>query len=1482
MAALGALVAFALILAAPAIAQEALPRPDPAVAEFARGVKFTVAGYTDTEVLTNFPVLVRLKEYNSATGEGIQGFLYSDFDYTDGTDLCFLDAGGNGIPFQIDTWDRTGESLVWVTLPRMTNNTEFIMWYHSAKSGKLISTGDPWSDYTGVWHMNDDGNGGVQLADATTNQLTATASSESYAQPIGRIGASRIATKDGTGKNAKCIEVSLADTAKKNAVNALNTSASGNAFSVALWIKPEVYSTGKDNPQSQYLVNRKVADTTGAWGLQYDYVVNTSYYNQFRLWASETSDTAVKKVTVPTTVIPQNTAACGNWYKLYVVYSGKTVTLYVNGTAASQSVTVSNPAANGSANLFLAGTSGSGTRQFRGEMDEVRLRAGAQSEAWVKADYDTVANTNFLTAGSVETVAIVEKPVFTMTLDDFGASHAQFTATVSSLGDEQAAACVLKSKVWPSSGQEPATWTQQATGLALGDSATFKAKGLSTATVYSYKLVVVNDEDVAADEITGSFTTTGVGVPGVGGSVTQVGDDWIHYFRAETDADSGEITNTYIFTPPSYATSVRALIVGGGGPGGYKAGGGGGAGGCIYNASVAITGGADYIVNVGTGGVASVSGGDYGTNGGDSSISGAGVNLVATGGGAGGNGENASFYAGVAGGSGGGSTWHQTSGGGGTSGIGNNGGVGNDQSALANRLAGGGGGAAAAGGDAVLTGGSRNPGTGGNGLSCDITGTAIFYAGGGGGGGGYYAAYAELAAAGGNGGGGTGSRKTKTGDIVAASAGVDGLGSGGGGGSGDQADYYQGADGGDGIVIVRYAAQGDDSSITAPIISLQSASCNDETFRGEVTFRVAWAGYGYNDANVRIAWGYSKNSLIHTTDILATNVIGYASGSFPLVADKCTVYCRAIAINGADISSESTETLSFYVAENENAQVETSVPVISEVGILHVDALYAVVTGVVNSAGASLSNPATCTVHVNIGSTENNLSSWTHETCGTGPFTINVTNLAENTTYHYNVEAVDDAGTSAETEAESFTTIHKASVLATPAQTTVQRTFTISGSLAVVGAGTTHVLVRWGDGEWTEVGAFNVESSDTAFSSTYTGTWDASVYGYLVCSNECRLADGTLAEAPYVTSLNWRFNPVDSATYTWRSVDGDWNGDWDDAAHWSSNKADCRGFPNDGSSVASFLNCTLANPVTVNVDGQYTVGDLKFYGSAASSVTFAGTSPAQSRLTAGQTGKQMQSNSTVEFRDMTLARNGIWEIMRDMPDRTNITVRFSNAESSGNAYFSLSTPFSRLEFLDGSVIVTASKFNFGGTNSVLVVDNSSVTNINNMHFNADAGRPGPLTMVLRGKKAEIVCLANCYIFTDGHSQGHGVTVVFEVPKGGYENAPIRMTSPSTTFDQGGGSGKFDFAVSPDSPALTASGAALNNMVMVDTQAGFTTGTIVEGIGTVPEHGGTPCGAFQWGVGGEPLAEGAALSTARQILLSLQGFGAGSPLVIIAK
>ncbi len=88
---------------------------------FAYTASFTVSGYTGSTPLADFPVLVRL----SATSPS--GFDYADCA-SDGSDIRFSDEDGNLIPHEIDTWDTTGESLVWVKLPELDAGTTFSMW----------------------------------------------------------------------------------------------------------------------------------------------------------------------------------------------------------------------------------------------------------------------------------------------------------------------------------------------------------------------------------------------------------------------------------------------------------------------------------------------------------------------------------------------------------------------------------------------------------------------------------------------------------------------------------------------------------------------------------------------------------------------------------------------------------------------------------------------------------------------------------------------------------------------------------------------------------------------------------------------------------------------------------------------------------------------------------------------------------------------------------------------------------------------------------------------------------------------------------------------------------------------------------------------------------------------------------------------------------------------------------------------------------
>ena len=119
---------FAPLFAGAAIDLESI-KPD----GFARGVVFTVDGYdASMPALTNFPVLVRISASNDTNVAGIEGFEYTDvYSHTDNgkviPHLAFTDAEGNALAFDVDTWNNSSTSLVWATLPVMTNGMEFAM-----------------------------------------------------------------------------------------------------------------------------------------------------------------------------------------------------------------------------------------------------------------------------------------------------------------------------------------------------------------------------------------------------------------------------------------------------------------------------------------------------------------------------------------------------------------------------------------------------------------------------------------------------------------------------------------------------------------------------------------------------------------------------------------------------------------------------------------------------------------------------------------------------------------------------------------------------------------------------------------------------------------------------------------------------------------------------------------------------------------------------------------------------------------------------------------------------------------------------------------------------------------------------------------------------------------------------------------------------------------------------------------------------------
>ena len=115
-------------------------------AEIAVSASSLVAGVE----LADFPVLVRISESR------IQGFSYA-LCAPGGADISFSsdESGNNRLPFEIDTWNPDGESLVWVKIPSLANGTKFYLAF-SDTSPAANTPASTWkADYSGVWHMRE-------------------------------------------------------------------------------------------------------------------------------------------------------------------------------------------------------------------------------------------------------------------------------------------------------------------------------------------------------------------------------------------------------------------------------------------------------------------------------------------------------------------------------------------------------------------------------------------------------------------------------------------------------------------------------------------------------------------------------------------------------------------------------------------------------------------------------------------------------------------------------------------------------------------------------------------------------------------------------------------------------------------------------------------------------------------------------------------------------------------------------------------------------------------------------------------------------------------------------------------------------------------------------------------------------------------------------------------------------------------------------
>ena len=290
-----------------------------------------------------------------------------------GTDLLVKDESGAELPFEVETFDPTGTTFVWVKVPALSSATVLTVHF----GGAANTNNDPtavWSRYAGVWHFAPSAAGTMTVPDATGHGLAGSTTNTlaAYEGPAG-LGA----LQAGSVVRAPDYESKLE--------SAVQFSASG-------WFKAP-------NQVNSWMsvASKKVGITKGPNG--------ENLWNIDKGWYLQLPQAKDKLEFVYTTTaqmaVPDVTA---QWNYFQIVSDGSTVKVYLNGSStASKSISYAVKA--------------SGTEYQICPKDgcsrEYRVRKGAASAAETALEYATMADESFFTMGEIETVGVfVPAPVF--------------------------------------------------------------------------------------------------------------------------------------------------------------------------------------------------------------------------------------------------------------------------------------------------------------------------------------------------------------------------------------------------------------------------------------------------------------------------------------------------------------------------------------------------------------------------------------------------------------------------------------------------------------------------------------------------------------------------------------------------------------------------------------------------------------------------------------------------------------------------------------------------------------------------------------------------------------------------------------------------------------------------------------------------------------------------------------------------------------
>ena len=317
-------------------------------------------------VLTNQAVLVTL--------DGTKIDYAKTLD--NGQDLRFVDGNGALLDYEIESWNETGTSRVWVRVPQIdaASNTDFVwMYYGNSEASNVQNSGAVWSNQKAVLHMNG------TPADSSSNALTVTTSG---ALAIGGVSAG---ARDFDGVDDF---IKVGPSAEVN-----NLFATGGTISA--WINPDSWG------EAGYgRIIDKASTTFGPNGPGWALQVTSSGAILFEHGFSSAAGDWITSGGV--------VSLSGGWYQVTVVYNASTPAtdpkIYINGVqvAVTENLTPSGTITDDSSLQLTVGNYASNTtRTFDGGIDEVRVARTSLTTAQVLADYRSMTGA-LTTIGAAE------------------------------------------------------------------------------------------------------------------------------------------------------------------------------------------------------------------------------------------------------------------------------------------------------------------------------------------------------------------------------------------------------------------------------------------------------------------------------------------------------------------------------------------------------------------------------------------------------------------------------------------------------------------------------------------------------------------------------------------------------------------------------------------------------------------------------------------------------------------------------------------------------------------------------------------------------------------------------------------------------------------------------------------------------------------------------------------------------------------------